>query len=331
MRHAEGNLLFGSEILAGVVYAAAFQSGWGVKWVPPAFGFLTAFLALTSCECRRECPPAIAARTRLLTGLAYLGWSGHLLYFRNYVENTQLSLPALMLFIMTAVWYLNSRGGGTGILCLAAACWSMAAMFHGQNVFLAPAFVFLVALRRWPEQQPDWVFRIFLDLWLAGIVAAVTAAALWAGVAAAGFDIVPGNVNGGGDGLRFVPLTPANSPYVDFAMFSWAHLRQYATFVTLACPALAIAAWSGVSRRFAATLPAQESLFLLVLTFGYLGFAWLWNFDLGLSDLDLMTSLSLPLLLLFCRMLVHLPTRLAAALLVVNLVYVWGTLFLFLR
>jgi len=367
IRAAAGNQLPGSEILAMALYAAAQRAGIGLDYVPIAIGTVSGFLYLQVCDHLLASGGNLSARrAKILAGLLYLGSGVQLLFFRQYVENTPPSIPFLLLYVFFAVSYLRGRRRGFDWnLSFSALALLLACMTHGQNVFLTPSLAILIVLRRLLRKQYLASLR---DVGASVGLAAGVFAGIYYGLQALGFHILQGNIRGGGDKIMFVPLHDVPSPWVDFTFFSVSHLLQLSNTIVLVCPVAAMALVLGLRSSLAGcragchahagvsmsdllspdsnTWPRggchghathreglDEHLFLVILGLGYLGFACLWNFDLGFpGDYDLMTSMGILLLPAATAATVRSgrwPAGLALA--AIGLPYAWGTIFLFLR
>jgi hypothetical protein len=119
-----------------------------------------------------------------------------------------------------------------------------------------------------------------------------------------GYRVIPGGVGGGGDHLLFVPVSNITSVFERFRMFSLDHVVELSNIFVHASPSALIVAlvlvYSAAApkrRRFLMNLCSDydPAVFTtVIITLCYLGFAFLWNFDLGYPlDVDLMISLGL--------------------------------------
>jgi len=286
-----------SEILANLTYHLAFRLGGdpATTFVAPVFGALFTFLFLHHAE---RLLPEISPSwlRRLLIGLGVLGAGYQLCFLRDYVENSQLSMPFLLLFLAA----LERFGAGSReradrlSLERAAGFLALAILFHGQNAFLLPALPLVARLRNRTSLRR--LLRPFLVL--SGLLTAVPLLLL-----VAGFGIHWGNIHLGREVSLLLPLRPeAGGPP---GLFSEANLTQMADILLLASPLLPLVPPVLLllpAARRAAARHIQASPAFLVCALGYLGFLFLMNFSLGFhSDYDLMLTLSTPLTLLLLQ------------------------------
>ena len=288
-----------SELLANATYrlAALCFGPAALPYVAPAFGFAFALAMLRLCD--RRFP-----RHGRLCGLAFLGGGWHVLFFRGYIENTQLALP----FLVLATGALTSgarrddarpadapRPCAPGDAALArGAFWlAVAGAFHGSNVALLPALPLLAAYRHPPFRHSRAFLRSTARA--LGVVVATVAAAvacLWA----LGFELHLGHVAGGSDHSLLVPLDPP--PLLVFGMFWKAHFVQIANDLMAAAPLALVYPLLLPVPRVRARLrhEARRRPALVVLPLGFLGFVTLIYFDLLFPrDWDLMVAMGMPL------------------------------------
>jgi len=321
-----------AELLANVTYRLARLLGVHPYLVPPTFGFLAAWAYLAAAdEALADGPQEHRRRAKALCALLYLGCGVQAVFFRGYVENTQLAIPALLVAVRVLLRYVRRATPGLDATIVpAAAMMTLAALFHGQNAFLIPGLLAAAALRRLPARQYG---ALAADVALAGLTVAVVAGAAIDAVRAAGFVTTPGNLTAR-QATMFVAVWRPLAAQDDFRMFSFNHLLQVANIMAVAFPAFPIVAIALAAWRPMAAAPKSESL-LAVLALGYLAFAFLWNFSLGFpNDYDLMVSMCTPLVLFLSACTVRLgqlAPKLAAAMVAVNLVYSWAAIGLLLR
>jgi hypothetical protein len=289
----------GSELLANVVYRCVYLvfGTAGTAYVAPVTGLLFSLAFLSFVETTFAPRQDAATRVRLV-GAAVLACSGwQLLFFRGYLENTQLSLPFLVR-AMSAMVELVRRNGGTGQLVKCSAWLTIACLFHGMNV---PMFIALVLLVVWCHRHRS-MWRLGGQLLVIGVVGAGLVVATVCGLLLTGFEVQAGHVQGGGDGHHFVPFVLAGLPdWYEFAMFDAAHLADVGNLCLLAAPAMVgcvLSPWSrGARRRLLRAVARQPAL-----TIGGLGSASLaaiYYFDLMFPrDYDLMLGMCVPLNLL---------------------------------
>ena len=240
------------------------------------------------------------ATNKCLYCLFYLASGVHLVFFSGYLESTLTSLPWLVGYIYLCLRYYDADSRrpkeARRNLIGAAFFLALAALFHGQITFLSPSLLIVILLKRIGKGE---VRALWIDLALT--------AAIWIGLAvvthslllAVGFHIEAGNIQGGGDSRRFVPLDPSEvqSHWVRFGMFSVAHFTEVANILAAASP-LCVWLWSSrVTRREDATKSSRrpEAWCLQLMALGYVSLVVLWNFDLHFPiDYDLMLSMSIP-------------------------------------
>ena len=320
-----------AELLANVTYRLARLLHVHPYLVPPAFGFLAALAYLTTVdEVLADRPKVQRPRAKALCSVLYIASGVQAVFFRGYVENTQLAVPFLLTAICLLLRYVRRSGAGLDLMIIpGAGVMTLAALFHGQDAFLLPGLLFAAAVRRLPARECKGLAG---DVLLAGLTVAVVGGGTLDAVRAAGFVTATGNVHWQ-PGSMFVALWRPLAAQDDFTMFSFDHLLQVANIVAVVFPAFPLAAITLVA------LPARstskpESL-LAVLALGYLAFAFLWNFSLGFpNDYDLMISLSTPLVLFLSACTVRLSQfapKAAWAMVAVNLAYSWATICLLLR
>ena len=313
-----------SEMLANVAFHVACTLGGdrGIDLVAPLGGFVFALVFLHVCERTLVArAPRRAAAVRLQCAAVLLLSGSQLFWFRGYVENSFLSLPALLL----ALQHLDAYAGGTpgapgapralhsaalyrAALYRAALWLGFAILLHGMHVALLPALPLCIALRHPPHRA----WRAFARANAAAF--ACTAGVVLLGVLLqwlAGFRLVPGHLRGGSDDAWFVPLDPAATAIrYAFGMFSRAHAAEVGNAVLLASPLVPCILLLALRRRPRAAMFAavRRRPALAIAALGGIGIASLYYFDLGFpGDYDLMVSMCAPVALCLLQLLAALP------------------------
>lgn len=293
------NRLWLSEVLANFTYSAFYKLGLDIRYVAPVFGLLTFYVyaylgkELISCD-------GAKVYYVFLYRVGFLSSVSSVLFFFNYVENTLLSLPFSMLYFYFSVTYLRGRRKDLRDLVLSTAAISVACMFHGQNFFILPSLFIFICAKNFNKNEVNFFVRdlavsavVFLSVILFGVVA----------LSVGGYEIVAGNVHGGGDNAMFVPMFSDDvTLYTRFLMFTFDHFHEVSNIVIHSSPGVLFLLILFVinvlgGRRFSLGGVFEidkDPVFLVssVLCLGFLSFIFLWNFDLGFPvDLDLMVSL----------------------------------------
>lgn len=284
-------ILYQSSLLGTLILYVADIVRMPLGWLAPMFGSMTTFLALF---CLQQLTRTHEEHKHLLplATLVFFGSGIPLLFFRGYVEMTFLGLPWFLLFLLSSQRYFMSK---SGLLWAAGAAVTLvlAGLTHGQFTFLLPLLPLLPWLKR---GRVEWNASVWKEWLIIGACAAGTAALVIGGLLLAEFHLYTGDINGGGDGERFVPLWEVTGR-ARFTMFSWDHVWQTLNILLLVSPLTFFAPWLVLH----ATNNRAHAAFTRLLAFGtlgYLAFMWLWNFDLGFpTDYDLMVSMGLTFVL----------------------------------
>lgn len=255
-----------------------------MQLVAPSCGLLFHFLLLTVADrlCTRPDDPH-PKRTKQLCDVACLAGPWSLLFTTNFIEQTQLGLPLLLLALLPMCAYTDSARPRRTMLG-AAALLGLSATVHGQAFALAPALPLLAWLGRRDRPGREKRIDAALALSLVAAIYGVTLATLWL----FGFYLSTGNVYG----LLFVPLTPSSVSAQ--TLLNSAHFTTVANIAILASPLVAAAplvAFSPtVRQRWLGNATAKPALLLAAL--GYCGFTFVILFILGFPrDVDLMLGL----------------------------------------
>jgi len=288
-----------SELGSTTLYAAAAR--WlgpgALAWLSPAAGVLSTWCWLhVHAQLRRASGTALTATTMFLETMTWLSSGLLVVFLFGFVEQTQWSVPPLLL-ACGHFWHYSNAAAATDLrerdprrhLLLAVAWLTLAGAMHAQHLGLLLGVPMLIALRR----RGAWrALGIDLSLALAG-VAAVLGAVLLA-VRGLGFSIVAGHVHGGADGRLLLSLTE---------LFAPAHCSLIGLVLAFAAPVAVLVALATIHRPLTAARSSGDAG-LLLLSLGYLAFVVLMGFDLGWpQDVDLMVTMSPPLLLWSARQL----------------------------
>ncbi len=298
---AEGKKeIFGSSMGGYSLYLAVFHQGWDRAYVAPVMGLLTAlayFKTVDTFVFYNVAKPD--PRKAALAGALYLASGVHWLFFRGFQEMSFPAMPFLLLSLLFAVRYLRANPASQDAVPLLASGFLLgcACVIHGQNTFLLPALLVLVVLRRWGSRER--VIAVF-DVLLALFAAFVALALFVCVIQAFGYHLTPHDVYGGGDGITFVPWKlPENTQYIRFTLLTFAHAREVANILAVLSPiifTLPFLLAQGLRARIARS---ASGVFLLIVCLGVMAFLLPYNFDLGYpKDVDLMTAMGTPLLLL---------------------------------
>jgi len=287
--HVSSRSTIYSEILGLATYSLFFSYGWSLEIIPPLFGLATALAYFWTCNqlLNRE-----SQHWYFVSRIFFLASGVHLIFFYGYLENTCTSVPFVLLYLGWIVRYMRTEGPGLIALAFSTLFLGLACLFHGQAVFLLPSLPMLILYRCGFRQWYLSAIKIPAILSLLILMFLVVTHALQAEL---GFSISPGNINGGGDEMHFVPLTQTGI-FARHTFFSWGHFREVLNillsgvpFLLFAAPLLLLA-----PLKEDGDVPGASSGVLVLLSLAYLGFITLWNFDLGYpTDYDLMFSLSL--------------------------------------
>lgn len=248
-------------------------------------------------------------RRGTLARMLYMGSALHVLFFFGFLEVTSPAVPVLILSFLFFQRYLRSAVKERhSSLLWAVSLFTLSCLIHGQNTFLFPCIPAAIILKHWKNGT---VKGAFLDVVLS--VGAVSALwmVMYGCVSVLGYTIVPGDINGGGDGMRFLPVSTAglNHP-VRLLMFTNDHYLEVMNILIATAPGIIVLPivffihW----RKNPGFLSSPVIIFLSIAALGYIAFAFLWGFDLGFpTDLDLMFAMSSPLILLVTVFITRLP------------------------
>lgn len=292
---AKQNTLWASELLSNFLYYSVQANGLDIRYIAPVFGFFV-FLIYMALG-RKFLFDGRSDGFTFIYRVGYwsIGVSG--LYFFDYIENTLLSIPFVLLYFYFSLSFLVDKSSGFGTFVIAGVMLALACLFHGQNLFLLPSIYFIlffnsvICLHDTKEvfRRLVWVSSVFL-----GVMSAV-----FFMLSIAGFGLSMGNVVGGGDGKMFVSISSEDATiYSRYFMFSFDHLLDISRIVVQAAPTsivFSLIFLLGGIRKLTSKLllDIDPVLFALgMFSCCYIVFAFLWNFDLGFPiDLDLMVSL----------------------------------------
>lgn len=236
------------------------------------------------------------------------------LFIFNYIETTILSIPLLTAFTLICLFALDRKSSSFFYRFSAAVALAAATLFHGQNLAMLPALLFLAF-------SCSGEVRLLVKLKNISITALIYLGAFITGVGLiwlTGYTLEIGNAGGGGDWQYSMPIiAPEGFTYYRFTMFSLEHVADFGTIVFFAAPAaltVPILWFMGRKEIFNKGIYSSRDnsglLFLSIQAVLYLGFIFLYNFDLGRYDFDLMISMSIGLnLFVYYFLLVFLKSR----------------------
>ncbi len=232
----------------------------------------------------------------IIAALLYFGSSLHLVFFRDFVSLTQLSVAPLLASLYFAIHYCRSTTKRSDYaIFLASGCLTIATLTHAENIFLFPAIPIIIFLRRLPRKQ--WYALAWETF---GITALIVLLCFFTGLFATkmGFPITPGDAFGGGDGKTFVPFGPPQTSSERFSLLSVAHAKEMGNILLVLCPLFFLLPLIAFSSQYMKVFLQPENVMLATMTFGYLFFIFLYNFDLGYPrNIDLMLTMGTPFLL----------------------------------
>ena len=282
----------------------------GIDYSPPLYGGLTYWVVFALDRRLKETLWAGDDSRFPWTLILYLCTPLPFLYSYGFVENPQLATPFLLLAIVTLGECVQGRRGmWTGSALLGVACF-----VHGFATFFLPVIP-IAAVLRWIGQRsgnsPQRRILRDVSVGMAACAAAVVLC-LMATVTVGISELHVGNVAGGMDNLRFVPLRHEDlSVWARFVMFSREHFVEFSNIVAYGLPVLLIGPVFLLFRQTRAStlvsspISSPDAAFYASWAVGYLAFAFLWNFDLRFpTDLDLMSSgavVALPISLVVVR------------------------------
>lgn len=294
--------LVAPSIFGHLMLYIAHRVGLNLNYIAPISGFFTAFLFLSLCDYLLK---DMDTFRRSLGKICYVGSAIQVVFFFGYIEVTMISLPSLLLFIYFLMKYLESNHESLKHLLFMSGFFTIGGITHGQTTFLFPAIPILIIWKN--DFLVGWkksIKEISINLAFMGCILYLSLKLL----DISGFQIVPGDISGGGDGILLVPLAPQpNLPYLRFTLFSIEHLVEVANILLITTPffmayGICVLLRAILKKPLSPQVQDTHALTLTILSLGYLGFIFMFGFDLGYPrDLDLMISMSLPLSLLFIR------------------------------
>jgi hypothetical protein len=265
---------------------------------------------------------------------------GVLQLFFGYIENYSFAAAGVLIYLWLGVRAL----AGQTPLWLAAGALALTNALHPSTIILAPSLLYggWVCLEKSRSQQNkvslatlcSGSMAIVLPMAIVGL--AIVGLMEWGGHGLA--TLISTDRPGGGDAHLFVPLWAVTTRWEHYTMFSWLHLRDFLNQQLLVAPvvlpglavvvmAVFLEKWSvsntqnipasGIPEAYNAIPHAApkghprtpHSMFLLLATFAYLFFVWVWNPDYGgQRDWDLFSLAAIPAALLLAT---TLPRRFA--------------------
>jgi hypothetical protein len=279
-----------SDAGANAFYNLATRIG-DIDYAPPIYGGLTYWVVFTLDRRLRETLWVGDEGRVPWTLILYLHTPLPFLYSYGFVENPQLAIPFLLLAIVTLGECVQGRRGmWAGSALLGVACF-----VHGFVTFFLPVIPIAAVLRSISRRSGNARARRILRDVSEGTAACAAAIVLCLmATVAVGLELQIGNVTGGEDNLRFVPLRPEDmSFWTRFVMFSMEHLVEFSNIVVFGLPVLVVGPAFLLFRptKLSSLIGSPVAAFYASWIVGYLAFVFLWNFDLGFpADLDLMLS-----------------------------------------
>lgn len=295
-----------SSLLAHGIYFLASFLRIPLQFVPPLAGGLSAFVFF------RILDKLFSDRTvqSFAAMLLYAGAVLHIVFLYDFIEVTSVSVPALMAFFYFAHGYLEAKGrayDGRRAL-MAATMLGLAATIHGMNAFLLPLLPVMVFLRR--ARNREW--GVAAKECAAGLVTIAVIALSSVGLLTLlNYDVVPGDIHGGGDDTFFIRFFGETGGMERFTAFSYRHFLEIANIAGASFPLVWLVPFLAARRAaFASFSRHPFNILTAVGTLGFFAYVFLFNFDLGYArDLDLMVAMSTPLILFALPLLVTLVTR----------------------
>lgn len=324
---AEQFLIGKSSILAIALYIGSASVGFPQALIPPFAGFISALVAFAIIdELSKDSQGVRHTNKALLGNTLYLATSVHLLFFREYLEMAQVAIPFLLASLLYGIRYARpEEAHSQRSLALCATFLGLASATHGANTFLLPIIPLLILFRRLPRVQFRTLFRdaglslktlLIAPIFMCGIVALF------------GIQLTAGDIYGGGDARFFVSFSGPLIGYERYNAFAAAHFYEIGNLLLITVPLCLVFCASALFslKRFFRFFENPAALFLGFASLGYFSLVFLHNFDLGYPvDLDLMTSMSTPFLLLTIYAVIHwLPQRVSYVFGALGTVFVWG-------
>lgn len=295
-----------SSLLAHGIYFLASFLRIPLQFVPPIAGGFSAFVFF------RILDKLFSDRTAasFLGILLYAGAVFHIVFLYDFIENTCVSIPALMAFFYFAFGYMDAKGNGYdgGRLLPAAGMLGLAAAIHGMNAFLLPLLPAMVILRRAPGRKWSVAVQECVTGFFGIAVLFVSSVGV---MTLLGYDVIPGDIDGGGDDRFFVRFFGELQGYERFTAFSYKHFLEIANIVGASLPLAWLIPFSPLRHDAYKAFAEQPFNALTALgTMGFFAYIFLFNFDWGYSrDLDLMVAMGTPLLLFAIPLLITLIKR----------------------
>jgi len=296
-----------SEALGHALYKFIFTNElWHITpFIAPAAGSVTCYLVLrTLLLLTSDIAENHRTEWRFFSILLFVSSGVNLIYFKDYIETTQIASPFAVLSV-----YLLIRFCKTGRIVFsyyAAVFWSLAFLVHASNIFWWPVFFIISYYVDCYYHRKKCKFCFLLPGLLSIILIIVIMLML---NSVEGYRIFAGGAAGGGDGKMFVPLMVASSRYEHYLLFSQSHFSDVATIMSITnfffifAGPIYLLSWRKIGKSKDLYLEPLSMLFVLIFL-AHFTMVFFWNFDLGFPhDYDLMTSigmlwLGLPLLLI---------------------------------
>jgi hypothetical protein len=278
-----------SELIGTLILHLVYVTKNQPEFIAPVAGF---FSALAYMVLARN----VLKENLDVAALAYLASTIHIVFFRDFIEHTLVSVPFNLLFAHYLVKYYKQTDNELRNILLAAFFITFASLVHGMNTFISPAILIVIFLKRSTDLKLALKQSAYSLLLMVGIVTVFVITVLLFG-----FRIFPGNIYGGGDWQRFVPLFELTG-FSKYLLFSAGNFSKVGNIFILVSPLFLLAPiffiWATLKKEF---FPAfLQYLPLTIISLGYAAFIFLWDFDLGWpNDHDLMVTMGFPFILLF--------------------------------
>lgn len=226
-----------------------------------------------------------------IIALFYAASPIHLIFFNNFIEYTCTSIGFLPPFVYFCTRYFNEdeHTNAIKLAAKAAVFISLAMLFHGMNLFLWPVLICCVVLKNTNIRNKAIQILAYIAASAIFCLLVVLIVKLF------GFSIVPGHIDGGGDGRAIKMLHAVGSDYQIYDMHSKEFFMELSNIILISnfsVPFFLLSVlWLRKKHINKDLASLGTEVVLIITTLGFIGFIWLWNFDLGFpNDYDLMLS-----------------------------------------
>lgn len=294
-RHIQRGSVFGAEVLAMHLLHAGYKAFGDAATAARATQLVGALSATAFAAGASFVAYRINRSVLVALGLVL---SGTMVQFLGYAETTFAAQIFAMLFI--ASLFTDDEQPSDRRLFWMMTFAGLAIVSHTGQIVLVPACFLMLLSYAWRSRPEGWrvvLARLWLGLFAFGIV-------LMVGL------VLPyflrgqfGNVDGGADRIRFVPMvaTACESMWVHYGMFSKEHALDLASGCLIGCPvALVLLGVSAVfhrSYRVQLDSVSRRALLLsLLVAASSASIPLVWNFDFGgWGDWNLLATYLFPL------------------------------------